>query len=55
VQTGQTSSLTPRSTDESAPRPEACAFSPDGSRIAYVRPVAARGAVHNQIFVCEMV
>jgi len=39
--------LTPRTPDALAPRPEACVFSPDGKKIAYVRSVpapAARGA-----------
>src|SRR6478752_397169 len=39
---------------ESAPRPEACVFSPDGRHIAYVRPVPAGGAVYNQVFVCDI-
>jgi hypothetical protein len=34
------------------PRPEACVFSPDGSQIAFVRPVPGEGgSVHNQLFV----
>jgi hypothetical protein len=49
-----TNCLTLLSPDATAPRPEACVFSPDGARIAYVRPVAAGGAVHNQVFVCEI-
>lgn len=36
-----------------SPRGEACVFSPDGSRIAYVQPVARNGAIFNQIFVVE--
>lgn len=32
------------------PRPEACVFSPDGRRIAYVRTVSS----FNQIFVCDV-
>jgi hypothetical protein len=44
---GQTIRLTPRSPDATAPRPEACVFSPDGSRIAYVRTIDGC----NQIFV----
>ena len=39
---------------ESAPRPEACVFSPDGRRIAYVRRVPTRGALYNQVFVCDV-
>jgi hypothetical protein len=38
----------------SAPRPEACVFSPDGTRIAYVRPMpAGGGTLHNQIFIVD--
>jgi hypothetical protein len=39
---------------ESAPRPEACVFSPDGRRIAYVRRVPTRGELYNQVFVCAV-
>jgi hypothetical protein len=39
--------------EPSSPRGEACVFSPDGSRIAYVQPVARSGAIFNQIFVVE--
>jgi len=43
------------------PRPEACVFSPDGRRIAFMRSMVSRGmqhgdqeaAVHNQIFVVD--
>jgi hypothetical protein len=49
--TGATTRLTPRADDSTAPRPEACVFSPDGKRIAYVRPVGSGGVTHNQIFV----
>ena len=54
VHMGQTVRLTPRSPDETAPRPEACVFSPDGARIAYVRRVPAGGIVYNQVFVCDV-
>jgi WD40 repeat protein len=50
--TGQSHRLTPRSSD--APRPEACVFSPDGKRIAYVRHVVKNREAFNQIFVVEM-
>jgi Tol biopolymer transport system component len=52
--TGRTTRLTARSEDAQAPRPEACVFSRDGRRIAYVRRVAADGNVSNQIFVAEV-
>jgi len=51
VATGRSTRLTPRSADSAAPRPQACVFSPDGARIAYVRPVRQDGKVWNQIFV----
>lgn len=47
--TGAMQRLTPRVTDESAPRPEACVYSPDGCQIAYSRVIAG----WNQIFVAE--
>ena len=49
--TGRTTRLTPRSDDATAPRPEACVFSPDGKQIAFVRRVAADGQTCNQICV----
>ncbi len=51
VSTGRTTRLTPRSDDASAPRPEACVFSPDGRKIACVRRVSSGGEQHNQIVV----
>jgi Tol biopolymer transport system component len=47
----ESSRLTPRVEGSMAPRPEACVFSPDGRRIAYVRPVVLAAEVYNQIFV----
>jgi dipeptidyl aminopeptidase/acylaminoacyl peptidase len=44
VATGVTTRLTPRSA--TAPRPEACVFSPDGSKIAFIRTIDG----FNQIF-----
>jgi len=35
------------------PRPEACVFSPDGRRIAFLRSVAGAGGTHNQICVVD--
>lgn len=51
AQTGRSRRLTEKRDDVTAPRPEACVFSPDGKRIAYVRPVPAGNRVFNQIFV----
>jgi hypothetical protein len=53
VATGRTTRLTPRSDGAAAPRPEACVFSPDGSRVAYVRRVRSAGGEFNQVFVCR--
>jgi hypothetical protein len=49
--TGAATRLTSKVVDASSPRPEACVFSPDGGRIAYVRPVEMDGRTFNQIFV----
>src|SRR5262249_34309292 len=54
VVTGETTRVTPRMDDTTAPRPEACVFSPDGRRIAFVRPVPTDDRVYNQIIVCEV-
>lgn len=52
---GQLQRLTPLARDHSAPRPEACVFSPDGGRIACVRRMPdGDGGMHNQIFVVEV-
>ncbi len=37
-----------------APRPEACVFSPDGRRLAYVRNMPAAARAWNQLFVCDV-
>jgi hypothetical protein len=52
--TGVSTRLTPRCDDALAPRPEACVFSPDQRRIAYVRRVAEGGRTSNQIFVLTL-
>jgi hypothetical protein len=52
--TGATTRLTSHSDDASAPRPEACVFSPDGTKIAFVRRVASPDAPANQIFVVNL-
>ncbi len=51
---GRTHRLTPRANDAHAPRPEACVFSPDGRKIAYVRLVTEAGRTSNQIFVASL-
>jgi len=51
VASGQSTRLTPRSSDDEAPRPAACVFSPDGRKIAYVRTVKTGSVTHNHIFV----
>lgn len=45
--------LTPPEHGPSSPRPEACVFSPDGTRVAYVRREPGRGGLHNQLCVVE--
>lgn len=50
-QTGKLTRLTPPTDLAAAPRPEACAISPDGKQIAYVRNITSDGISHNQIFV----
>ncbi|MEI6659713.1 MAG: DPP IV N-terminal domain-containing protein, partial [Planctomycetota bacterium] len=60
VTSGASTRLTDR-TIPGPPRPEACAFSPDGRRIAFMRSVAGHSTqpgdraakVHNQIFVVD--
>jgi Tol biopolymer transport system component len=46
--------LTARAEDADAPRPEACVFSPEGRRIAYVRRVLEGDTRDNQIFVVTL-
>jgi WD40 repeat protein len=53
VQTGQSRRIIETASDDSAPRPEACVFSPDGHKIAYVRSVKNGEKTHNQIFVAQ--
>lgn len=49
--TGRTVRLTARGDDASAPRPEACVFSPDGRKIAFLRRVGPTTEAANQICV----
>jgi len=52
--TGLTKRLTPRSDDATAPRPEACVFSPDGGKIAFVRRISSGGQTFNQIYLLTL-
>jgi Tol biopolymer transport system component len=54
VASGKTHRLTPRTDDPHAPRPEACVFSPDGRKLAYVRRISESGQSFNQIFVVSV-
>jgi hypothetical protein len=51
IASGNTHRLTARTDDATAPRPEACVFSPDGKKLAYVRRISESGQSANQIFV----
>lgn len=51
VASGQTKRLTPRTDDASGPRPEACVFSSDGRRIAFMRRLPSPERPANQICV----
>ncbi len=51
VDTVRSTRLTPRTDPERAPRPEACVFSPDGRKIAFVRPLREGDAALNQVCV----
>ena len=46
--------LTPRTPNETSPRPEACVLSPDNRKVAYVRHVKTLNVSFNQIFVCSV-
>ena len=54
VVSSQTKRLTSRTDDVSAPRPEACVFSPDGKRIAFVRRLPPPREFANQICVVDV-
>jgi hypothetical protein len=54
VTTGNAARITERGRGEEALRPEACVFSPNGERIAYVRSVSGVGGRFNQIFVADI-
>lgn len=50
---GATDVLSEARADAAPPRPEACVFSPDGRRIAYVRRVRSSSGEWNQIFTVD--
>lgn len=52
--TGISHRLTARTENASAPRPEACVFSPNGQHIAYIRPVTSNNHTFNQIFIATI-
>jgi WD40 repeat protein len=54
IASGKTLRLTPRSDDATAPRPEACVFSPNGKKLAYLRRVNEAGQTGNQIFALSL-
>jgi hypothetical protein len=54
VASGRTRRLTARSDDATAPRPEACVFSPDGKRVAFGRRITQEGQASNQIFAVSL-
>ena len=54
IATGESIRLTGRSTVAESPRPEACVFSPDGLKIAYLRNLGLGKNRFNQIFVTRM-
>jgi len=51
VASGKTKRVTARTDEATAPRSEACVFSPDGKKIAYLRRLNQAGQTANQIFV----
>lgn len=54
TRTGRTERITPRAPGPESPRQEACVFSPEGRRIAYVRRLPQGAAWFNQICVANV-
>jgi len=54
VASGQTERLTVRTDDTSAPRSEACVFSPNGKQIAFMRLLPSPTEPANQLFVVDV-
>ena len=51
---GETRRWTERRDDSIAPRPEACVFSPDGRKVAYLRSVRSHEREFNQVFCIDV-
>jgi hypothetical protein len=54
VLSGESIRVTPNTSAQNPPRPEACVFSPDGRRIAYVRETASPAGRFNQIYIADV-
>ena len=54
AESGRTTRLTRRTDDASAPRSEACVFSPDGKKIAFVRRLPSPESPANQICIVTL-
>ena len=54
VASGASLALTPPPAPSAAPRPEACVFSPDGRRIAFMRQQPTSAGLQNQIFCVDV-
>jgi hypothetical protein len=53
VATGESRRLTDSTPGPTAPRPEACVFSPDGTQVAFLRTLPTAAGPYNQLFVVE--
>ena len=54
TKTGRSQRLTERTPDETAPLSEACVFSPDGKKIAFMRRLKSDSSWHSQICVASL-
>ena len=54
LKTGRSQRVTPRNSDADAPLPQACVFSPDDKKIAFVRSVKGESGARNQIFIAHV-
>ena len=53
VASGRSRRLTDPTPGATAPRPEACVVSPDGTQIAFLRTLPTSAGAYNQIFVVD--